>query len=394
MCFTEVNCQRFIVYLILFNLRNLWMIETKISKLPYFAPEEFHFFDWTEMLFSPSSATGGFRQMSYANPEEFHAPPPPSTLDESVSRPTKLRIPAIVLFVVGVLLLLGGIAKIIPGGIGTGIALVVWGLLLFGLSFVPLPRLGPDAPPPMSPMQRLTGIFFEPSQVFKNLGRHPRWLAAFLIIAFLNIGYAVAFWHRLTPERIVAYVTEKMAQTPLIPPEAVERAKVNQLEQAKDPIQRVQTAVKSMFGLFLLYAVTAALYLLGVLVFGGRINYWQAFVVAVYAALPVAIIQRIVSFIILYVKSPDDIHPILGQETLVQDNLGILFSPAEHPVLFVAATSIGILSFYGLWLRATGLRNAGEKVSKAAAWGTVIVFWALAVLIGIIFAALFPAFIS
>jgi hypothetical protein len=40
------------------------------------------------------------------------------------------------------------------------------------------------------------------------------------------------------------------------------------------------------------------------------------------------------------------------------------------------------------------LRNAGEKVSKAAAWGTVIVFWALYVLMGIIFAALFPAFIS
>jgi len=332
--------------------------------------------------------------MSYANPEEFHAPPPPSPLDQPAPRPTKLRIPAIVLFVAGLLLLIGGIVKIIPGGILTGLALMVWGLLLFGLSFVPLPRLGPNAPPPMSPIQRLSGIFFEPSQVFKNLGRHPRWLSAFLIIAFLNIGYAVAFWHRLTPERIVAYVTEKMAQTPLIPPEAVERAKVNQLEQATDPIQRVQTAVKSMFGLFLLYAVMAALYLLGVLVFGGRINYWQAFVVAVYAALPVVIIQRIVSFIILYVKSPDDIHPILGQETLVQDNLSILFSPAEHPVLFIAATAIGILSFYGLWLRATGLRNAGEKVSKAAAWGTVIVFWALYVLMGIIFAALFPAFIS
>ena len=332
--------------------------------------------------------------MSYAAPQEFHVPPAPPLPEPPAPRPTKLRIAAIVVFVIGLLALVGGIAKFLPGGIGTGLAFTAWGACLFGLSFVPLPRVGPDAPPPMSTIQRLTGIFFEPSQVFKNLGRHPRWLAPFLIIAALNITYAMAFSQRLTPERIVAYVTEKMAQTPFIPPEAVERAKVEQLEQAKNPISRVQTAGKSMAGLFFLHAVVAGLYLLGVLVFGGRINYWQAFVVAIYAALPIAVLQRVISLILLYIKSPEDIHPILGQETLVQDNLGVLFSPAEHPVLFVAASAIGVLSFYGLWLRATGLRNAGEKVSKTAAWGTVIVFWALAVSLGMVFAALFPAFMS
>jgi len=299
-----------------------------------------------------------------------------------------------VLFAVGLLIFVGGIAKLIPDGIVTGLAFMLWGGCLFGLSFVRLPRVDPNAPPPMSLGQKLAGIFFEPSQVFKNLGRHPRWLAPFLIISALNIGYGLAFSQRLTPERIVAYVTEKMAQTPFIPPEAVEKAKVDQLDQAKNPVRRAQAAARSMCGLFFLHAAAAALYLLALLVFGGRLNYWQGFVVAIYAALPIAVVQRVVSFIILYVKSPDDIHPIMGQETLVQDNLGILFSPAEHPVLFVAATAIGVLSFYGLWLRATGLRNAGDKVSKGAAWTTVLIFWGVWILVAVALASLFPAFFS
>jgi hypothetical protein len=332
--------------------------------------------------------------MSDPNAQQFYAPPPPPAPESPAPRPINLRVPAIVLFVLGLLILGAGIPKIIPGGIVTGLIVALTGMCVFGLSFVPLPPVTPDAPAPMSALQRITGIFYEPSAVFRNLRRHPRWLAALLVIAFVNIGYGVAFAQRLTPERIVDYLTEKMAQTPLIPPEAVERAKVEQLEQLKNPVQRVQTAVKSISGLFLLNAFLAALFMLAVLVFGGKINYWQSFVVMVYAALPVTVVQKLISFLILYIKSPDDIHPLRGQETLVQDNLGFLFSPSDHPVLFVAASWIGVLSFYALWLRATGLRYSGERVSSTAAWGAAILFWVLGLVLSLALAALFPAFIG
>jgi hypothetical protein len=110
--------------------------------------------------------------------------------------------------------------------------------------------------------------------------------------------------------------------------------------------------------------------------------------------LPVIVITKLLSLVILFIKSPDDIHPILGQETLVTDNLGILFTPAEHPALYVLGASIGVLSFYGLWLRATGLANAGTKVSKGAAWGVTITLQILLLIVGMIFATLFSSFIS
>lgn len=342
--------------------------------------------------------------MSDMNPEQnvappsepFQPPPPPSppAAEPPAPRPVHLRKPAIALFVVGLLIVLGGIAKFIPGGIVTGGVLCFWGVLLFALSFVPLPKTTPDAPQPMSAMQRLLGVFYEPSQVFRNLRSHPRWLAGLLLIASLNIVYAVAFTQRLTPEVIVNYTADKMAQSPVIPPEAVERQREEGLEQAKHPVQRVGTAIKSIVGIFIFMTILGALYMLGVLVFGGGINFWQSFAVLIYASVPIVVIQKVISLILLYIKAPDDIHPLLGQESLVQDNLGVLFNPAERPVLFVLASAIGLLSFYGLWLKATGLRYGGQKVSKGAAWGTAVLFWLLGLILLTAFTALFPSFIS
>jgi hypothetical protein len=325
-----------------------------------------------------------------SNPDIQFNPQP----DPPAERPTKLRTIAIGLAVVGLIILLLGIAKVLPGGVGTGAALVFWGLLLFGASFIRLPQADP-AEPPMSALQKLTGIFYEPTRVFRNLRSHPRWLAAFLVIVVVNLIYTNAFVYRLTPERIVNHTFEKMEQSPIKPPpDKMEQAKEDALQQATQPVQRIQSAVKSFLGVFVFAAFVAGLCLLGVLAFGGRINFWQAFAAGLYSWVPVAVISKLLSLVILFVKSPDDIHPILGQETLVQDNLGILFTPGEHPALFSLGAAIGVLSLYGLWLRAKGLANAGQKVSSSAAWGVAITLWVLAVLLGMIFATLFSSFIS
>lgn len=321
-------------------------------------------------------------------------PPPPPLTEAPAPRPLHLRKPAIILFAVGLLIVIGGIAGFIAGGLQTGGAVCFWGVLLFAFSFIRLPKTGPDAPAPMSAFEKIAGVFYEPTRVFNNLRSHPRWLAGLLVIVLLNVAYSVVFQQRLTPERIVNFTAEKMAQTPMIPAEAVERTRQDGLEQAKNPVQRVGTAIKSLVGTFVLMSIFGALYMLGVLVFGGRLNFWQSFCVIIFATIPIIVIQKLISLPLLFIKDIDDIHPIMGQETLVQDNLGILFTPAEHPVLFVTASAFGLLSFYGLWLKATGLKHGGTKVSKGAAWGTAILFWVIGLLFLIAMAALFPSFIS
>lgn len=313
---------------------------------------------------------------------------------EPPGRATNLRPFAIGLFVIGLIVLALGIAKVLPGGFGTGAAFAVWGIILFALSFVRLPETDATEPP-MSAFEKLTGIFYQPARVFRNLRAHPRWFAAFLVVVLLNIVYTAAFVQRLTPEKIVGYTMDKLEQSPIKPPpDRMEEARDNALQQAKQPIQRVQSALKTFVGIFILGAFVSALYLLGIMIFGGRISFWQSLAVYFYASLPVVVVQKLVSLLLLYLKDPDDIHPILGQETLLHDNLGVLFNPADHPVLFVACSVIGVLSFYGLWLRAKGLQNGGDKVSSTAAWGATLMVWALYVIFGLALTALFPSFIS
>lgn len=331
------------------------------------------------------------------SPGHIEVPPPPPSpppVEPKAPRPTKLRPVAIGLFVLGLLLAVAGIANFLPGGIGTGATFAFWGILLFALSFIPLPQVKAEEPP-MSGVQKIIGIFFEPTRVFRNLRAHPYWLAAFLVIGIAQVVYSTAFVSRLTPEVIVEFTMRKLEESPIKPPpEAMEKAKVDALQQAKQPIQRVQTAAKSFFGVFVFTCFLSALSLLGVLAFGGRINFWQAFAATLYSFLPIEVITKLLSLVILFIKAPEDIHPILGAQTLVQDNLGVLFTPAEHPALFVLGASIGVLSFYGLWLRAKGLANAGTKVSSSAGWGVTLTIFVLGLIFGMIFATLFSSFIS
>ena len=335
--------------------------------------------------------------MRAPNEQNFQAPPPPMPESEPrAPRPTKLRPVAVGLIVLGVIVLLGGIAKFIPGGIGTGGAIAFAGVLLFVLSFIPLPVIV-EKEQSLSLVEKVTGVFYQPSRVFRNLRDHPHWAGAFVIIGLLTAIYSFSFIQRITPERIVEHTTEKVAEMgpPFAPPpDRLEAMKATQLETLKNPIQRVGAVARSFVGLFVVLTILSALSLLGILAFGGRINFWQAFAVTVYSVLPVVAIQKLLGLAILYLKAPEDLHPILNQETTLQDNLGILFSPANHPILFVIASFIGLTSFYGLWLRAKGLHHGATRASKSAGWGVAITLWVLILILATIFTALFPGFIS
>ena len=333
-----------------------------------------------------------------SDPNQGFEPPPAPALpvaEVKAPRPVKLRIPAIVLFVLGLIVIVAGIAKILPGGFGTGAAFAFWGILLFAFSFIRLPQTTAADEPPMSAIQKLAGIFYEPSRVFRNLRTHPTWLAALLVIGIANAVYTAAFVQRLTPERIVEFTMDKLADSPIKPPpDRMEAAKEDAMQQAKQPVQRVQSALKGFVGVFVFSCLVAGLCLLGVLAFGGRMNFWQALAAVVWGYVPIVVITKLVSLVLLYIKAPEDIHPILNAETMLQDNLGILFKPADHPALFVLGSVIGVLSFYGLWLRVKGLQHAGHKVSSSTAWGVSITLWVLALIIGMIFATLFSSFMS
>lgn len=332
--------------------------------------------------------------MSDPNQEFQPPPPPPIQTEPERPRPTWLMWAGIGVFVLGIIIIVLNIAGLVTGAIGTGAAVCALGIMFFAFSFMRLPAI-PDPPPPMSTPATLGGIFFEPSRVFRNLRAHPKWLAAILIIGIVNAAYTVAFYKRLTPERIVNFTFDALEQSPLKPPpEALAQSRQQELERAASTSAQVMNAISTVATGFFGAAFLAALCLLGVLAFGGRMHFWQAFSVVAYVGFPVTLIQKLISFLVLYLKPPEDVHPLIGQESLVYDNLGLLVTSKDHPILFSFLATFGLIAFYRIWLTATGLRESGYKVSSTTAWSVTIILTVLFMVFRMAAAAIFPSFLG
>ena len=305
------------------------------------------------------------------------------------------RLAGIIVAAVGFVVCILSITKIVPGLTQAGVVMILLGGLVIGLSFVDKPSS--EGTERMSTPGTLANMFFSPTEVFSNLRRHPRWLVALLIMSVMSAIFSNLFLYRLTPERVANFAIDKTLELPMMNDEArkaVEAGRADAIAEAKNPISRLGQSVSGFAASTFGYAFLAAVFMLFVIALGGKMNFWQAFSAVIYASFPVAVIRFILNSIILFLKDPAEIHPILGQQTLIQDNLNFLVSSAEHPVLYTLLGSISLLAFYWLWLNATGLKHGGEKVTGTAAWSATIGVYVLLILFGVAMAALFPAFMS
>ena len=307
------------------------------------------------------------------------------------------RLAGIIVAAAGLVIALLSISKVVPGLTLTGVILILFGGLIIGLSFVEAPN--PDGAERMSTPGTLGNIFVSPGEVFKNLRRHPRWLVALLLMSLMSAAYSNLFLSRLTPERVVNFSVDKTLESPLVAnnedaKKRVEDGRPQAIADAKNPVVRTGQAVTGFAGLAFGFAFLALIYFLVAMAMGGAINFWQAFATAVYASFPLAVIKFVLNTVILFMKDPTDIHPILGQQSLIQDNLNFLVLASEHPVIFTLLGSLSLLTFYWLWMTATGLKNAGEKVTGTIAWSSTLTVYFLFILLGVTLATLFPSFIS
>ncbi len=305
------------------------------------------------------------------------------------------RLAGIVLAALGLLVAIVSITGILPGLTSTGVLLILLGGLVIGLSFIDKPET--DGAERMSTPSTLGNIFVSPTEVFRNLRRHPRWLVAVLIMSALSATYTNLFVERLGAERVANYTVDKSLEMSFVNDEmrkGIEATRASTIADAKNPVIRAGQAVSgfamSVFG----FTFLALVFMLFAMAMGGSLYFWQAFAAAVYAYFPYSVIRFVLNTLVLHLKDPAEIHPILGQQTLIQDNLNFLVLPADNPIFYTLLGAISLLAFYWLWLNATGLKNAGDKVSGSIAWTATIGIYLFIVILSVIAAAIFPSFIS
>lgn len=317
------------------------------------------------------------------------------------------RMVGVVIFIGGLLLLLSNLLLKVQGVRGLSILVMFIGAAVFGLSFIPRPVHGADAPAPLSPIDRITRVFYEPEPVFKNLRYHPRWLAGFLVLAFFGTVYQVALTERLGVERFAEDQATREIEGGFVPLDRVSADDYKQAKIREAIASATVTKITAPFWItgfvFIGMLVLAAVFLLSVMAFGGRINFWQALSVAVYGSLPAAVISTILSLVLLYIQSPTDMIPLEAQRHgLARADLGLLFRETNpmvntlvRPVVYTMASAIGLFQLYGWWVTVSGLKNAGEKnISGGSAWAIALMLWLLGMLLTTLLAVLAPTFVA
>jgi hypothetical protein len=232
----------------------------------------------------------------------------------------------------------------------------------------------PDPGPDMSTSQTLTGIFFEPSRTFEGLRKRPRFLIAALILMVLTAGVTALLYQRIDMGQ---YIRDKMEKS---------SRNANQTEEQKEMGVKVGKIVGALTPIFVPIGIAAgaALYLLGVMAFGGSVSYKGSVAVWTYSSLPPAVIGTIVAVLVLFLKAADTIDP----EHLLVTNPGAFMGSESSPVLVSVLSQFDLLRFYGLFLAAIGLRKVA-KISSGSAWAIVLGFFLIRAILGISFAAIF-----
>jgi hypothetical protein len=244
----------------------------------------------------------------------------------------------------------------------------------------PPPPFAPTPPPPeveMSTPETLTGIFFEPGRVFEALRSRPRFLIAGIILLLLTIGVTVALFQRVDMSEFIRQEMDRSPRNAQMGPEQKEMAvKIGKI------VGGVIVPVLVVVGI----AAGSAIYLLGVMAFGGTISYKKSLAVWTYSSLPPAVLGTIVALLVLFLKAPDTIDP----KHLLVTNPGAFMNPESSPALTTLLSQFDVLRFYGLFLAAIGLRKVA-KISSGSAWTIVIGLWLIWVILSVAKAAIFGA---
>ncbi len=223
-------------------------------------------------------------------------------------------------------------------------------------------------PPQMSEIGTLGSIFFEPGATFEDLRRKPRFITAILITVALFAAFNAAFNERLGFERIARERLEASSFYQNQSPEDKEKT----LKQQTSPVVKIITYSVLPIVILILFFIGGLLYWGGANAMGGSMSYLRGVSVWAYSGFPPVVVSMLANILILFLKSPDDIDPITGQQGLIHASPAFFIDAKASPVLAAVLGTFDLFYIWGWILAAIGLRIVG-KISTGAAWAIVLI---------------------
>ncbi|HKS28851.1 MAG TPA: Yip1 family protein [Pyrinomonadaceae bacterium] len=232
--------------------------------------------------------------------------------------------------------------------------------------------------PQLSTAETLTGIFFDPARVFESFRPRPRFLVAAIIITLLTVLFSVAFFQRVGYENIMRSAIENNPRAD----QMTEEQKDKMMDMYRNPIVKAFTYVSPIFGMAVFLAAGAGIYLLGVMAMGKSTTYSRTLSVWTYSSFPPFVLSMLANFVLLMLKSPEDMDMAQMGRGLVHANLSFLVDSKASPVLATLLAAFDVFKFYGLFLASLGLQKVA-KLKSGAAWTIVLAIWLIGTVIAI-----------
>jgi hypothetical protein len=218
-----------------------------------------------------------------------------------------------------------------------------------------------------TPGSTLVNTLLSPSGAMDTLVQRPRALPAVLVLTVLSVGPALVAQQRGV---IQARTHAQMSRDP-----AFQRLSSEQREEMLSRSGRMApytvlagAALSPVAGLL----VTSAIFFAAASWLGAQAPFRTMFAVVSHAWLPVAV-QGLISVPVLLAKEPAEVE---FENLLPLSNLGFLFSRADQPRLYQAASSLDLFSFWVLGLLTLGIARVTRR-TWAQALPLVLALWLL-----------------
>ncbi len=222
-------------------------------------------------------------------------------------------------------------------------------------------------PPQMSEVGTLGSIFFEPGRTFEDLRRKPRFVMAAVIIALLVLAYSIGLQYKIGEAGMRSFVAEQLDKRA---PNLTNEQKASQIDLQMKISSYARFAVPIIVLIFILIGGLA--YWAGAKAFGGDGGFLHALSVFAYSSFPPTVIGMIANFIVMAIKSADEIDLAVSQRSLLNANLGFLVDGHTAPVLSTLLATFDVFQIWGWILAAIGLRIT-NRLSSGSAWAVVII---------------------
>src|ERR1700682_4110079 len=232
-----------------------------------------------------------------------------------------------------------------------------------------LPAPDAQTQPAISPVGRITGVFFSPKATFEDIVRKPSWVLPVVLLTLFSIGVSFAINQRINWREFMSQQIEKSPQAASMSAEQKEQRIEGGAKFSPPFTYAIGVLGPIIFVLVVALVMWGAYNLLG----GANTNFGTSFAITAHAALT-GLVNSLLYILVLYLKPPGTVD----LENPVATNLGALLPDGTAKWLTTLGTAIDLFSFWIMALIAMGFAAFNpKKIKMGSAFGIVLSVWAV-----------------